>query len=272
MPFAGKDRKEGVWMKFYTFGDKQKERILLLPGTCCHWKGNFGDVIHLLESDFYVICVSYDGFDETEDTTFPDMLTETEKIERYIQQNFDGHICVAYGCSLGGSFVGLLVQRNNIRIDHAILGSSDLDQSSPFSAKLKGRLVSKILYKIFQTGKLPGWMQKRLDKTTPEERAYTEPMLKMFGVGSRDMAFVKKESIYNQFYSDLVTPLADDIDLPETKIHIFYATKMGEKYEKRYRQHFKNPDIRRHDLQHEELLVCQRSNWVAEILQCCRGE
>jgi hypothetical protein len=115
-------------------------------------------------------------------------------------------------------------------------------------------------------------MQKRLDKTTPEERAYTEPMLKMFGVGSRDMAFVKKESIYNQFYSDLVTPLADDIDLPETKIHIFYATKMGEKYEKRYRQHFKNPDIRRHDLQHEELLVCQRSNWAAEILQCCRGE
>jgi pimeloyl-ACP methyl ester carboxylesterase len=259
-------------MKFYTFGNPQMPVLLLLPGTCCHWKRNFGGVIPLLEPDFHVICVSYDGFDETENTVFPDMLTETAKIEVYLREHFAGHIAAAYGCSLGGSFVGLLVQRNNIRIDHAILGSSDLDQSSPIPAKLKGQLVSKILHKMFQTGKLPGWMQKRLDKKTTEERAYMEPMLKMFGIGSRDMAFVTKESIYNQFYSDLVTPLADGIDVSGTTIHIFYATKMGEEYEKRYRQHFKSPDIRRHDLQHEELLVCQPENWVAEVRRCCRME
>jgi pimeloyl-ACP methyl ester carboxylesterase len=259
-------------MKFYTFGDLQKPVILLLPGTCCHWKRNFGGVIPLLERDFHVICASYDGFDETENTVFPDMLTETAKIEAYLRENFAGHISAAYGCSLGGSFVGLLVQRQKIRIDHAILGSSDLDQSAPLPAKLKSRLVSPILHKMFQTGNLPGWMQKRLDKKTPEERAYMEPMLHMFGIGSRDMAFVKKESIYNQFYSDLVTPLADGIDVPGTTIHIFYATKMGEEYEKRYRQHFKNPDIRRHDLQHEELLVCQPVNWAAEVRRCCLDE
>jgi pimeloyl-ACP methyl ester carboxylesterase len=259
-------------MKFYTFGNPQMPVLLLLPGTCCHWKRNFGGVIPLLEPDFHVICVSYDGFDETENTVFPDMLTETAKIEVYLREHFAGHIAAAYGCSLGGSFVGLLVQRQKIRIDHAILGSSDLDQSAPLPAKLKSRLVSPILHKMFQTGNLPGWMQKRLDKKTPEERAYMEPMLNMFGVGSRDMAFVKKESIYNQFYSDLVTPLADGIDVPGTTIHIFYATKMGEEYEKRYRQHFKSPDIRRHDLQHEELLVCQPENWAAEVRHCCQGE
>jgi hypothetical protein len=112
-------------------------------------------------------------------------------------------------------------------------------------------------------------MQKQLDKSSTEERAYMSAMLKMFGVGSRDMAFVKKESIYNQFYSDLVTPLADHIDVPGTTVHIFYALKMGEKYEKRYRQHFKNPDIRRHDSRHEELLICQRSQWAAEVRRCC---
>jgi hypothetical protein len=199
------------------------------------------------------------------------MLTETSKIEAYLLENFGGHISAAYGCSLGGSFVGLLVQRQTVHIDHAILGSSDLDQSSPIPAKLKGQLVSKMLRKMFQTGKLPGWMQKQVDKASPEEQAYMEPMLKMFGIGSRDMAFVKKESIYNQFYSDLVTPLADGIDVPGTTIHIFYATKMGKEYEKRYRQHFKNPDIQPHDLQHEELLVCQRSNWAAEVRRCCQG-
>jgi hypothetical protein len=259
-------------MKFYSFGTCGSPVILLLPGTCCHWKRNFGGVIPLLEREFYVICASYDGFDETENTVFPDMLTETAKIETYIQKNFNGHIYAAYGCSLGGSSVGLLVQRRNIHIDHAILGSSDLDQSGSLSAKAKGQLVAKTVYSIFQTGKLPEWMQKQLDKSSPEERAYTSAMLKMFGVGSRDMAFVKKESIYNQFYSDLVTPLADYIDVPGTTIHIFYATKMGKEYEKRYRQHFKHPDIRRHDLQHEELLICQSEQWAAEVRRCCQGE
>jgi pimeloyl-ACP methyl ester carboxylesterase len=268
----GRAGKELVEMRLYTFGDPEKPAILLLPGTCCHWKRNFGAVIPLLEPDFYVICVSYDGFDETENTTFPDMLTETAKIEAFIRKNFNGYISAAYGCSLGGSFVGLLVERQNIHIDHAILGSSDLDQSNPLPAKLKGRLISPILRKMFQTGKLPGWMQNRLDKKTPEERAYMDPMLKMFGVGSRDMAFVKKESIYNQFYWDLVTPIGNSIDVQKTTIHIFYATKMGEEYEKRYHQHFKNPDIHHHNLQHEELLVCQPENWAAEVRRCCQGE
>jgi pimeloyl-ACP methyl ester carboxylesterase len=188
--------KGGFWMKFYAFGDENAPVLFLLPGTCCHWRRNFGGGIPLLEPDFHVICASYDGFDETANTTFPDMLTETARIEVYLRENFAGHISAAYGCSLGGSFVGLLVQRQKIHIDHAILGSSDMDQSAPTPAKLKGQLVSPILHKMFQTGKLPGWMQKRLDKKNPEERAYMEPMLSMFGVGSRDIAFVKKESIY----------------------------------------------------------------------------
>lgn len=87
---------------------------MLLPGTCCHWKGNFEKVIPLLAENYQVLCVSYDGFDETEDSEFISMQEETEKIEAYIQNNFGGYIQVAYGCSLGGSFVGLLAARQKI--------------------------------------------------------------------------------------------------------------------------------------------------------------
>lgn len=256
-------------MKFYTFGSRKHPAILLLPGTCCHWKRNFSMVIPLLEQDFCVICASYDGFDETENTVFPDMLTETEKIEEYLSKNFGGHICAAYGCSMGGSFVGLLIQRQKVKIDHGILGSSDLDQSGALAAGLQSRIVANMLYGMFQKGRLPGWMQKRLDKKPEEERAYMDPMLKMFGIGNRDMTFVRKESIRNQFYSDLVTPLQDGIHVQGTAIHCFYAVKMGEKYEARYRKHFKEPDIRRHDMQHEELLVRCPEEWAAEVRRCC---
>ncbi len=70
------------------------------------------------------------------------------------------------------------------------------------------------------------------------------------------MAFVSNTSIFNQFFSDMVTPLEDDIYVPGTKIHCFYAVKMGEEYENRYRRHFVDPDIRYHAMQHEELLAC----------------
>ena len=93
-------------MKVYEFGKKSAPALLLLPGTCCHWKGNFGRVIPLLEKNFRVLCVSYDGFDETENTEFPTMPEETEKIEAYIKEHCSGHIHGAYGCSLGGVFCG----------------------------------------------------------------------------------------------------------------------------------------------------------------------
>ncbi|MCM1578197.1 MAG: alpha/beta hydrolase [Ruminococcus sp.] len=257
-------------MKFYEYGSKDNPAIFLFPGTCCHWRHNFGEVIPLLEKDFYVVCVSYDGFDETEDTIFPDMLTETEKIEKYIKENFGGSIRCAYGCSLGGSFAGLLVQRKRIHIDHGIIGSSDMDQGAGLSAKLQSILVSRIFHSILQKGKLPGFMSKKLAKMSPSEKAYNEKLLDMFGMTSTRMAFVKRESIQNQFYSDLVTPIEKNIGVRGTTVHCFYAEKMGEKYLARYREHFKDPDIRRHNLQHEELLICYPEKWAEEVKNCCK--
>lgn len=91
-------------MKVYAFGEPDAPAIVLLPGTCCDWKGNFETVIPLLKERYRVLCVSYDGFDRNEAAEFPTMLEETEKIEDYIKRNCGGHIRAAYGCSLGGSF------------------------------------------------------------------------------------------------------------------------------------------------------------------------
>lgn len=256
-------------MKFYTFGKKSNPAILLLPGTCCHWQKNFGEVIPLLQQDFHVVCVSYDGFDETEDTIFPEMLTETEKIEIYIQEHHSGHICAAYGCSLGGSFVGLLVQRRNIHIDHAILGSSDLDQDPVWKAKLKCAIAIPLLHKIVSTGEYPKALQGLMEK---KRTPYRDKFMAMFGIGNGGLPFMKKQSVYNQFYSDLVTPQDEHIQVPGTTVHCFYAEKMGQRYLDRYRKHFKNPVIHRFDMEHEELLVLYPERWAEAVKQIARGE
>ncbi len=256
-------------MKVYEFGAKNAPALLLLPGTCCHWKGNFGHVIPLLEDDFRVLCVSYDGFDETERTEFPTMTEETEKIEAYIREHCGGHIRAAYGCSLGGSFVGLLAARRNIRMDCGILGSSDLDQSSKFAARLQTDLLLPLIYPMIRDGQFKSrFLQKRLEKRAAEMGGYVKAFMDMMG-GARP--YVTQRSCKNQFYSDLVTPLPDGIDVPGTEIHIFYALKMGGKYRARYERHFAHPVIHEQDLQHEELLACHPEGWARLVKSIALG-
>ena len=247
-------------MKIYPFGDESSPVILLLPGTCCHWKGNFGHVIPLLERDFRVLCVSYDGFDETERTEFPTMLEETAKIEDYIKTHCGGHIRAAYGCSLGGSFVGLLAARGNVHMDYGILGSSDLDQTRKLTAKLQTELLLPLIYPLIRDGSFKSrFLQKRMDKRSEEMGDYVKAFMGMFG-GARP--YVTMRSCKNQFYYDLITPLPDKLDVPGTQIHIFYALKMGEKYRERYERHFAQPVIHEQDMQHEELLACHPEEWA----------
>lgn len=255
-------------MKVYSFGAENAPVILLLPGTCCHWKGNFGKVIPLLSDTCRVLCVSYDGFDETERTEFPTMLEETEKIEAYIQTHCGGHIRAAYGCSLGGSFVGLLAARQNIHMDYGILGSSDLDQASALAAKLQTNLLLPLIYPLLRDGQFKSrLLQKRLEKRAEEMGAYVKAFTDMLG-GARP--YVTMRSCKSQFYSDLVTPLPEKISVPGTEIHIFYALKMGKKYRARYARHFAHPIIHEQDMQHEELLACYPEQWaqlVKSIMQ-----
>ena len=257
-------------MQLYAFGAETAPVILLLPGTCCHWKSNFGHVIPLLADENRVLCVSYDGFDENEQTEFPTMLEETAKIEAYIKEHCGGRIRAAYGCSLGGSFVGLLAARQNIRMDYGILGSSDLDQASPFAAKLQTNLFLPLLYPLIRDGRFNSrFLQKRLAKRAQEMSGYVDAFMQMFG-GARP--YVTLQSCKNQFYSDLITPLPDKLDVPGTEIHIFYALKMGEKYRARYEQHFAHPILHEQDLQHEELLACYPEQWAHLVKEIVNGK
>ena len=98
---------------------------------------------------------------------------------------------------------------------------------------------------------------------------YVQAFMEMLG-GARP--YVTVQSCKNQFYSDLVTPLPDKINVPGTEIHIFYALKMGEKYRKRYERHFANPVIHEQDLQHEELLACYPERWVQLVKDIMEGK
>ena len=258
-------------MKVYGFGDSNKPSIMLFPGTCCYWKTNFGHVLEGLQQHFYSMIVSYSGFDETENTTFISELDEVEKIEAYIKEHLNGKLFAAYGCSLGGSVVSLLVSRQNIHIDHAIIGSSDMDQAPKWLAKLETAVMMPIFYPLItgNGGKLLKRVFEKKMNNGKDSSDYIQKFMKMMGAGSEmDFSFISKESMRNQFCTDLYTKVGEQIQVPGTTIHVFYALKMGEKYRKRDLKYFADPDICEYNLQHEELLL-DAERWTQEVVRAC---
>lgn len=254
-------------MKIYAFGDENKPVILLIPGTCCEWK-IFEPVIPRLTKSFRVECVSFSGFDETEDSSFVSVLDETEKIEDYIRKAHGGEICAVYGCSLGGTLAMLLTARARVIIRYAIIGSSDFDTDGKLAAKLKTKMVLGMIYPLINTGEPQGLMKKLMAKRMDPNDKYMTAMMQMFGMGTA-RPYISRESIAKQFYTDLITVLPDGTDNPNTEIHVLYAKKMGEKYLARYKKYIKNPIIHEDDLQHEELLVCYPEQWAERIESIC---
>ena len=233
-------------MQFVEMGNPSGKTLMLLPGTACDYQTNFAAVLDRLGGKYHLICVNYDGFDGG-DTIFPDMLTVTEKIETYVKEKHGGRLDGALGSSLGSSFVGQLIQREKIHIDHGIFGSPDLDQSGKLSAWLQSKLVVPLLTGFTKSEK---------------KRAKSREKLKRFFEMNDETAdrflgcFVKfsPESIKNEYYTDLLTWLKDGIQVEGTKVHFIYASKMGEKYLKRYKKYFRDPEIRAFDMQHEQWL------------------
>ena len=233
-------------MQFDEMGNKSGKTLMLLPGTACDYQTNFAAVLDRLGVKYHLICVNYDGFDGS-GSVFPDMITVTEKIEKYITEHFDGKIDGVIGSSLGSSFVGQLIQRENINIDHGIFGSPDLDQSGRFSAWLQSKLVVPLLTSFTKSEKKKTKSKEKLKAAFEMNDETADRFIGCF-------AKFDPVSIKNEYYTDLLTWLQEDIHVEHTRVHFIYAKKMGEKYLKRYKKYFRDPDIREFDMQHEQWL------------------
>lgn len=233
-------------MEFVEMGNLNGKTLMLLPGTCCNYQVNFGAVLDALGEKYHLICVNYDGFDGS-GSIFPDMMTVTKKIEAYIQEKHGGKLDGAIGSSLGSSFVGQLIQRKNVHIDHGIFGSPDLDQSGVLAAKLQTAIMYPFIASVAKKSNKQGKMRKMMIDFFQMSGETAERFMATF-------ATFDPISIKNEFYTDLLTHLDEQIDVPGTKVHFIYANKMGKKYLKRYKKYFKDPDIREFNMQHEQWL------------------
>lgn len=244
-------------MKFYEFGQEGNSVIMLIPGTGCSWNGMFSRVIGGLAKDYKIICVSFDGHEDNDHNTFRHISDQVFGIEKYIKEHYNGHLYGVYGSSIGGSVLGKLLERNNIQIEIAITGSTDFDQKANPSAVISSAFITLLFYYLIKAKHPIRILRKFLDNMYGDSE-------KLLGTLYRGISY---KSLFNVYYTDLVTPVANNIVPENTKIYCTYGTKEDTKVlTKRYFQHFPNADMIALDgMHHEEFLIFYPDEWINMI-------
>ena len=112
-------------MRFHAFGENGSPGLLLIPGLGVSHE-IFLPLIDLLKREYSIVAAGIDGFLIGEESAFTSVDDQAAQIIRYVRENLDGHLDVAYGLSLGGKILSRVLERNEIVIDHAILDAAPL--------------------------------------------------------------------------------------------------------------------------------------------------
>ena len=112
-------------MNFQIFGNEKAPTLLLIPGLGVSYE-IFLPLIRLTEDRFRIIAAEVDGFTLGKHTCFTSVDDQAAQVIDYVKAYCDGHLNCAYGLSLGGKILSRILERNELKIDHAILDAAPL--------------------------------------------------------------------------------------------------------------------------------------------------
>lgn len=90
-------------MNFKEYGNKNKDTIMLLHGGGLSW-WNYREEAERLQKSYHIIIPILDGHSDS-DRRFTSIEDNAQEIIDYIENNYDGHISLIGGLSLGGQIL-----------------------------------------------------------------------------------------------------------------------------------------------------------------------
>ncbi len=180
-------------MRCYEFGKENEKTIMLLPGNMMTHR-QYEKLVPMLESKYHIITVSFDGFDETGETTYTTAEEQANKLAKYIKENLNGRIDLVYAESLGGCPATYLTRIKDISVGGIIISGTSYWNLGIFNSIARNTLY-KIPYKFMSKAKkdgtlhLPDWLLKSMGRTKEEIQ----------GMFSQMCVEVTKETMYATF-------------------------------------------------------------------------
>lgn len=155
-------------MKFYESGVPGGKTILLLPGNFMTHR-QFEVIAPMLAREHRVICLDFDGYDETGGTTYTTAQDQAEKIAAYIREQLNGHVDLVYAESLGSCPAAFLTQIPDIRVDGMILSGVQYlhwGVLDPAIVALTAPMTHAVMQHFIRDGRLnlPGFLVRSLGR------------------------------------------------------------------------------------------------------------
>ena len=150
-------------MEIRKSGNAAGKTIMLLHGNLMCWR-QFEDIIPLLEPEYCVYAVSFDGFDGTGKTTYTTAQGQADQLADYIVQNCGGKLDILYAESLGCGPAVMLQSSPHVQIGHIVLsGPEYLDYGILNGLLLK--IMPQKQYKTAHTKSMPAWALRFMGQT-----------------------------------------------------------------------------------------------------------
>jgi len=171
-------REGGNEMKFYEFGDPGNHAIMCLPGNFMTHR-QFENIVPMLEQEYHVITVSFDGYDETGKTTYTTGEEQARKLAAFIRERLDSRIDLVYAESLGSIPAVFLTRFADLQIGGIILSGAEYMNYGIFNGlaiNLFAPMTHKMMTKILSSGdvKFPAFLKIKMGITDD----VFQPMLK----------------------------------------------------------------------------------------------
>ena len=202
-------------MEILHFGRTEGKTVTLLHGNLMCWR-QFENVIPLLEKEYSVYAVSFDGFDGTGATTYTTAQAQADKLADFLCTECGGHLDMLFAESLGCGPAVLLKSSPRVQIDHMILsGPEYLDFG------ILNGLILKVMppkqYKTARDKTMPAWALRFMGQTE-------EGMKTML---SRIPDRISLESVRATWAAGLYLYRTNFPVQPEARVACWYGEKEG---------------------------------------------
>ena len=199
-------------MQFHEYGDKEKRTVIVMHGMICDWH-KFREIFKPLEQVFRVIYPAMTGcYDGSPD--FKSFSDECREIEQYVSENHDGKLDAVIGISQGATLMAILMSRNKIRIDKAILDGVYVAHQGVLCA----RLGLRAFVKMQKNGGMPS-------------KAFIK-LLPLMGLNENDLDEFKLmywggsyESMKANLYENYTYRIPEDFRIDSSKVFLWCGSK-----------------------------------------------
>ncbi|MBQ1476885.1 MAG: alpha/beta hydrolase [Erysipelotrichaceae bacterium] len=197
-------------MNYQEYGRREQKTILLLHGGGLSW-WNYREAVSYLEDSFHVILPVLDGHSGS-DRPFTTIKDNAEEIITFIDEQFNGSICLLGGLSLGAQIVLEILSMRKDICTHALIESAAVIPS-----KLTNSLIAPSIRSSYSLISNRTFASLQFRSLHMKEDLFEDYYRDSCRISKEDMiAFMKENTAYS---------LKDTVKDTKADIHLFYGEK-----------------------------------------------